>query len=746
MIQTMLPALVVALATQMQQAAVTGIVRDAQTGAPVASAIVTLADVGRIAATDAEGRYRFTGVPSGPQHLAIERIGYAARTLHALVPGEGQLRIDASIEPVPVALGAIEVRGGDRLTSRAGGAYRADRTVALPMSRSHSRFDEADALAALAGGAVASEPELPAGLSVRGGAADHTAFVLDGVPVLSPYHAAGVFGAWNPAALSDVSLVSISPAPKLPHALSGTVEARTRTPGSRLGARFGVSTSQTSVTADGPLFASGAGYLVSFRRTFAGSAFRPAEDSYLDGNGSDWLVKLAWPAGNGSLDLIGFGNANEFDASATLTDSLDASTERNEFEWYGRSLGARYEKWFDRTLFRAMVWHATADASARWNVDRASWDDLSSSHANTGAMASVQFGDDLRGSLVGVRWTRLDGDYAVRGSMPFARDGSIRFTTAIAQRHGRLGRLRYDFAISLAPVLDTIRASPQLRLDYPVSPALNITIGLGRSHQYAQSLRNPESVVGAIFPADLLVAAGSGVPVAFNDQAVVSIGVQPAPALRVTAEAFTRRLNGLALVASREAEPYARDGVATGRGSVRGISLDLSLDRPRYGIIASYAWQTVRYGDGSAGYTPTHAAQHRFEAGTIVFPSATSSLRAGVSAALGRRATPIEGAIEWESCNLLDRGCELAGSPDVSSEPRGSDRLPAYVRADLGARKHWHFRVARANTQIAIFATLTNLFGRRNVLRTMIDPLTGERSILGMRPFSPLTIGLDWRW
>jgi hypothetical protein len=506
-----------------------------------------------------------------------------------------------------------------------------------------------------------------------------------------------------------------------------------------------VSTSQTSVTVDGPLFVSGAGYLLSFRRTFAGSAFRPAEDSYLDGSGSDWLVKLAWPVGKGALSLTGFGNTNEFDASATVTDSPGALAERNEFEWYTRSFGARWESSLRGIRLRALAWHATADASARWNAHPGLWDDLASSHASTGGMATVQSGDDESGSLGGLRWTRLAGDYAVRGSRPLTHNGSLHVASAFAQYRGRLGTLRYDIAISLAPVLDAVRASPQLRLDYAVSPALLAAIGLTRSHQYAQSLRNPESVVGVIFPADLFVTAGAGLPVASSDQAIVHIAYRPVPEVRMTAEAYARRLRGLALVASRESEPYATTDIDAGRGKARGLSVDAAIERPHYGVTLSYAWQTVRYGDGAGEYTPAHAARHRVEAGAIVFPSATSSLRAGVTGTLGRRATPIQGAIEWESCNLLDRGCELAGSPDVSSLARGSDRLPAYFRVDLGARKHWHFRAASRNTQIAIFTTLTNVFGRKNVLRTVFDPLTGDRSVLGMRPLSPLTMGLDWR-
>jgi hypothetical protein len=77
---------------------------------------------------------------------------------------------------------------------------------------------------------------------------------------------------------------------------------------------------------------------------------------------------------------------------------------------------------------------------------------------------------------------------------------------------------------------------------------------------------------------------------------------------------------------------------------------------------------------------------------------------------------------------------------------RGADSLPAYVRIDLGARRHWHVALAGADRQLGLFLTLTNVLGRRNVLRNVIDPETGERSMLGMRPASPLTIGIEGRF
>jgi hypothetical protein len=72
--------------------------------------------------------------------------------------------------------------------------------------------------------------------------------------------------------------------------------------------------------------------------------------------------------------------------------------------------------------------------------------------------------------------------------------------------------------------------------------------------------------------------------------------------------------------------------------------------------------------------------------------------------------------------------------------------LPAYFRLDLGLRKHWHIEVAGRDVELALFGTVTNLLGRRNVLAVATDPRTGKRSEIEMRPLAPLVVGLDWRF
>jgi hypothetical protein len=163
-------------------------------------------------------------------------------------------------------------------------------------------------------------------------------------------------------------------------------------------------------------------------------------------------------------------------------------------------------------------------------------------------------------------------------------------------------------------------------------------------------------------------------------------------------------------------------------------------------MVATYGWQRIRLEHGGTEFRPEWGAAHTFEGGLIAFPSTNTSARLGLTAIGGRRTTAVDGALEWESCNLLDRGCEFGGSPRLSEESLGSARLPAYLRLDLGFQKHWHRRVGNRDVLISLYGTFTNLLSRKNLLTLATDPHTGRRVGVEMRPLSPLVLGVDWRF
>ncbi len=735
---------------QAPPAAVVGDIRDGDTGAPIPGAVVALSDLSRVTTADAAGRYVLADAPPGPQHITVRFLGYEPRVLHALVPREGVLRINVSLRAAPLRLEPIVVHPPPALHGvEDPAAPFPDRSASAAAIRNHPLSAEPDAFQALGGGEVVLSPESPSGVHVRGGGSDQTGYELDGVPILSPYHAAGIFSAWNPDALAGLSLSAAAPSPGATGALSGTIAGETRPAGDRLRTQGSLSTTQGRLTLDGPLGNRGAGWLASARTGFP-SGLAPADDpSYLRGHTADWLVTLRAPALGGGLRLLLYDNGNELDAAARAGAELPDATPRNRFEWHGRSVGGEWRREWPGAAIRVRGWSATLESEAAWAAIAGPLA-LASSRRDIGVLAAVERRSGSGGTEAGVRLERIGTTYQVTPTSAgpgWGLEGTTPVGAVFARHTRALGPVvRLELAGTAATAAGHPFLDPSVRIRWRLSSRLTATADVLRRHQYAQSLRNPESVVGNVFPPDLSVGSGAGGPVARSDQSVLALEVRPSPGVRLGAEAWARTFDGLLLVAPMAAEPFATGGFVVAGGRAHGFSLDVSMSAARYAFVAGYGFQWERLGRRPGEYVPEFATAHLLETGVLFFPTATSSIRLGVTAGAGRRATTSSGAIEWESCNLLDKGCELGGSPHYDGAALGGTRLPPYLRVDLGLRQHWHLRMGGHDAVVAVFGTMTNLFGRINLLSYSRDPLTGVSAAVEMRPLAPLVVGLDWQY
>jgi hypothetical protein len=745
-------------AVQASQAVVGGIIRDGGSGTPLAEAVVTLTDLDRATLTDSTGRYRFTDVPAGPQHLIVKRIGYSPRTLHALVPGDGPVEIDLSLRPVPIHLPTIVVqsRVPIRGVEEGGHSGMLDRRVSAAAIRNHPLLAEPDGFLALSGGEIGVGPEAPSGIHVRGGASDQTAYLLDGMPVFSPYHAAGTFSAWNPDALERLDLISATP-DLAPHdALGGAVAATTRAPGPDLRLQGTHSTTHARATIQGPYGSTGAGFLLSARSGFPGVLVPEEDPSYVRGRTGDLLAKVEAPALGGRVQVLGYESGNRLDAAAQAEiapDSAGGGSPRNVFEWRSHSVGVGWSRALSPGgRIRVQAWNARGESEASWRPTAGQRLALEADREDRGLTAAVEHseGDRFSGAGLRVQWSRTA--YRVSAQVASGIGTSLRSRTPMAAvfvRHRRPldSGLTADLALSAMAGAGDVRLGTQAELRWRPFQHVTLSGTYGRSHQLSQSLRNSESVVGGIFPADLFLGAGStGVPVARSDRFVVGTELLPRAGVRLGAQAHVSDFDDLLLVAPSTGRPFATGPFIAGSGSSRGFSIDAAVSATRYGVTASYGWQRIRVGSGNSRYVPGYGTSHSVDLGVIVFPAPTASVRVGFTGAFGRRGTGILGTVEWESCNLLDQGCEFGGSPIHDSDRLGTTRLPSYLRLDLGLRRHWHLKLGGKDVELALFGTVTNLLARRNVLAEAIDPVTGERSDIEMRPLAPLVVGLDWRF
>jgi len=729
-----------------------GIVRDGHTGRPLPFAVVMLADGDRATAADSTGRYALAQVSPGTHALTVSFVGYAQRTLQVFAPMHGDLALDIALVPDPIRLPTIRVRTSvpvDGLDPDAP-SLTTDHEVTLAALRDHPLLAEPDALQALDGGDVSVEPETPSGIHVRGGASDQTAYLLDGIPIYSPYHAAGLFSAWNPDALARLELSSSAPPTASPHALSGAASAFTRAPDKTLRARGSVSTTHARVTVDGPLGVAGAGYLLSIRSGYPSGLAPRTEGSYVEGETGDWLAKVELPVHGGRLRILGYSTENDLSTAAQpKLEGAPVAPQRNDFDWASQSLGVAWSGTIANTSVNVTSWIAAASAGAMWNAQRAPLDMVSARH-DAGLLAAAERGTRDRATSLGIRVERIGTSYRIEPDSAFAawRVGGDLVIASPFVEHRRTIGASTDLVLgtSLAATRGRAWAAPRARVRWRSSARLSFTASYARLHQFAQSLRNSESVVGAIFPVDLYLGAGTdGVPVARSDLGVLGAAYRPRPAVRVQIQVYERAFHDVLLVAPVSDEPFATDGFTVGAGTARGLALDTAWSSARLGFQASYGLQHVRFDDGVTRYAPDHGPEHSLQAGLLAYPRPTWAFRVGFEAAMGRRGTPLSGVLEWEAPNLLDRGSEFGGSPHLGG-PLGGTTLPSYLRLDVGVRKSWTLKVGGRNALLAAYGTVTNVLNRKNVLTTAIDPATGRPVDIEMRPLAPLVAGLDWRF
>lgn len=728
------------LAAQVAQAGVGGTVRDELSGAPLSGALVTLAELDLQVVTDGEGRFRFVGLPPGPHHISFVRDGFGGRTLHALVPRAGVVELNVALRPEPVELEGLLV--APRMAIRGADVVRATdeprESVSRAAVRNHPLLPEPDVFRVLEGGDVAILPESHAGLHIRGGAASQTAFEIDGLPVLGPLHAAGLFSAWNPDAISSVRL-SRETSAALP-SLSGAVIGRTRSPGPRSRVYTSLSTTQARATLDGPLPGVGTGYVVSWRRGFPNGLSRSDDPAKIRGEVGDVLAKAEIPLLGGELRLLGYGSENDLSAAAVADVPPNATRSlRNGFEWQTQMLGGT---WRGATALGHMELRAWSSRGSG-RISLPGGDDADNLRVERGFMATLERARENRGEvLLGLRLSGGQARYDTGAG--FDSRGGLTIGSVLLGYGRPLGtviRTRAEVDLSMSAV--GLRASPRVTATADIGSTVTLSAGGSRRHQFTQSLRNEESLLGTVFPADLSVSAGSpDVPVARADEVHAGVELRPMAGVFITARAYIRSLDSVVLVATRTGSLLSSGAFDVGSAGVTGVSVGGAMSGSRYGLVADYAYQRVRNRTSDRGYVPSYAPAHRAQLGAVYHPVPTVSLRVSQTGIWGRHATALVGDVEWEACNLLDGGCELAG-PAVHGMALGAARPGPYLRTDIGARMHWHLRLAGRESMLALYATVTNIFNRANALNFAIDPVTGESSPIEMLPVSPLVVGLE---
>lgn len=747
-------------------AVVRGEVLDAVTGEGLAGASVRLvpeprteADAEREKVTGAAGGYRFEDVLPGRYVLRIARLGYRAAELWVEVRRPGEASVSVGLELDPIALEPVAVRSPagapyDRALSGSQGAVPAVRLRQQRYLATDVRgMTHAELLASVTMGetdlfralhrlpSVSTRDDWSAELWTRNAAWDQTRVTLDGLPLFSPLHGAGVFGAVNPDAVGAVYLhPGVRPA-RLGEGGAGVLELGTRPASGYELQGFGELSLASGRLAMDRRVGNG-GWMVAARRTYLDWVTRGlqsrVDDAAIPYYYSDVTARADYTLASGTtLEASGAWIRDRL--SGTVPDVLHGS----EATW-GDRIG-RVTLRYDIAGLRTR--HSLGVSSYRAVLDTVPVD-LDGDGLNARRVAPLDHGIRyvvLRGELgpaarpaqantwprfgpgSGPTWDAgyevihqtvravgappsmfVDVDVTALDRLDF-EDGLTRVGAWYEQRW-RPGPV--EVATGLRAEVGRgiegsgpVRLAPRLQLRWAPSSALLLGAGVGRSYQYVQSpvpLGLPLGLSHApLFPAGAFwMLAGDTVPALRSDAATVGGELWLDARHLLSLTVYARTADGVLV-----ADP--RPGLATDRplyvvGEERARGVEASARRLDGRLTGSISYALARATQDALGFHYGPASDRRHTLDLTGRYAVTTGLAAG-SAFTYATGSPFTRVL------VAEAEAPASGVTLVRGEPNAR-RMPAYASLDLSLEFMKSFR----SWGLGVFVQVRNVLNRTN--------------------------------
>lgn len=710
---------------------------------------------------DASGAYVIRGVTPGTWKLRALHVGYEPLTAQVHVPRGGIVTLDLELNWHPVALPPLIVRGEPveaRTTPDDAPSPAQMGEVALRALEGSTGMVEGG-LTQVVRSLPGHDPAEPQDvLLMRGSATDLKLVLLDGAPVYTPFHMAGLVDSFDPDALGSASLFLGGAPARFDGGLSYILDLHSRSPGSdRIHGAAAVDLLTGKAMLEGPLTPS-TGFLVSARTIHDLGSPVLAQGSAPYGYG-DLLARWEWRDHQGGgayvtgfwnresvlLDLLAdagtnLSNRSDFGPGSLPEGALPGDGARwgNKVisggvrgplgETFGelRVAASRYEAELpvedSVPLFassRSDRVRITVDFSRPWgggalrfggSVDR----QLATYSALTldTAQAPVYARSDLDGVTAGL--------YA---------EGSRSLLENVQLKGGlRADRFRGDRGL---------RVAPRVAVTWMLTDAAALTIAAGRYHQYSnlasgdiqETLKNDAGLSeGDLPPLKLTVAAA--------DHLVVSLDQLLLPRLRLGLEGFVKQFTGLS-------------GSRDSRLSASGVDLRVAGEGERASGWLGYTltWFWAEDGLLASGNSP-FSGRHLLSAGmtTSLTERTGLRLRASYGDGLPYTSVPVSAesapvsefsgpAMNRLSDAVLNAAPELVSGPDEG-----------FFRLEVEAFARWFPELGGHTIEVRPYLRVLNALNRRDALFYHFDPWRSDSpEPLADLPVLPL-FGLECRF
>jgi hypothetical protein len=738
---------------ELPTGAIEGVVRTPE-GAnvrPLPYAIIqaTMPGRQRTLLADSLGRYRVEAVPGGTVRLRISHVAHRSATVNVSVPDGETVSLDVDLEWRPIVLGRITVIA-DRITQPRA-VTSLDTPIpdvelrALSLSPGLSESGLGQAAAALPG----NDPSDPSDvLFMRGSTTDLKLVLLDGAPVYTPFHLAGLLNSFDASRLGAASLYTGGAPARYDGGLSYILDLRTRPPRrDRLHVRGGLDLISGNIAAEGPI-GGGVGFTASSRtlHNYGTSVLGGGHTPY---GYRDALGRIdARLSDRHSLSATAFWNRESVLLNLNRADPGAASVVPEDATWGNHALVLAYHgRVADLTL------DITGSASG-YQAElplRPSPEDSTASVVDDGFLAGATTGR-LRLAIdasapLGESHLRfgatLDRTETLYSAQLFEDVGTnARVDT---EASGFASGVYADGIRSLAPGLDLrvglradafstergVRLAPRVAFLWSLSDQALLTVAAGRYHQFSRA--SDQQVDFTASSGTLATLGGTLLSVATADHVAVSLDQELTHRVRLGVEGFWKGFTGLG---------------ASGGDVLNSSGVDLQVLHEGapftawLGYNLSWFWSE---GNG-LGTTSNFAGRQLLSAGLRGSPNSRmgGALSIGYSAGLPYTSIPFgnRGLAEATADQVNALPGELA-QEDPAFAGRPDD---GFLRLDVELFTRFNAHIGGQDFDVRPYLRIINALNQRDALFYYFEPWRdAELRPLAERSLLPV-IGMEWRF
>jgi len=703
----------------------------------------------RSTTADSLGHYRFADLPAGAFRLRASHPGHDAVTVDVIVPAGEPVLVDLELEARPVELPAVDVTADVRVPEPDAARIdpaREGRLEAAALEAGSGLVDAglADAVRALGGNDPAQPTDV---LFMRGSTTDLKLVLLDGAPVYTPFHVAGLLRSFDPDVLGRADLLVGGAPARYDGGLTYILDLQTRRPRrDRVHSSGSLDLLTGTLAADGPL-GGRAGFLLS-ARTLHDLGRAPLGASPY-GYGDMLAGVEVEPAKGHELRATGFWNRESVRLDLPGTLELPSDQVPGDAWWSNRAASVTYQVRTSGAVIDALVagggYEATLPLQPTAPPGEPTPDPLLATAHNDRIRGSLEVAHPTGRGLArfGVSFEDLRTSYEAVVLRPGGAVDPAEQARARASAHAVGAYVDVSRSLGESVVLraglrgdvfndgEGLRLAPRAALTWMVAPQAFVTVAAGRYHQNA---RVADGQVGDALTSS---APPGGVPsellpVATADHVVVSLDQTLGEKVRLGLAGYWK----------------AYQGLRTGQdGRILSSGVDLRVQRPgeRATVWLGYGLSWYWSAEDLAGTTSGFSGRQLLSAG--VTGAVTKLLGGDLRVAYGS-------GLPYTSIPFHTPGSTALANDVPTLSNGGAEQTPPFaggldqdfLRVDAELHGSFHPEWFGRRWEVRPYVRVLNALDRRDALFYAFQPWrTPGLTPLAERPLVPV-VGFEWRF